>query len=96
MGDGDPSGVDHGTGEAVLGRLVAELEDLSTVGIGLEERVVEDGRQVLRGGESVCGEGCGVELLRTVGQRIGDGQRVQNLLLRRGNSFTGLLSIILR
>jgi hypothetical protein len=95
-GNSDPGWVDHGAGKAIFGRLVAELEDLSAVGVGLEERVVEDGREVLRGGESVCGEGCGVELLRTVRQRIGDGQRVQNLLLRRGKSFTGLLSIILR
>ena len=46
-GEGDPGGVDHGTGEAVLGGLVADLEDLGTGGVGLEECVVEDGGEVL-------------------------------------------------
>ena len=47
-GDGDPCWVDHGAGEAVLGGLVAELEDLSAGRVGLEESVVEDGGEVLR------------------------------------------------
>jgi hypothetical protein len=57
----------------VFGGFVAELEDLGAVGIGLEERVVKDGSEVLRGGKSVCGKGCSVEVLRTVGKGIGDG-----------------------
>ena len=76
---GDPGGVDHGAGEAVLGGFVAELEDLGAGGVGLEEGVVEDGGEVLRGGESVSGEGCGVEVFGSVGEGIGDGQRVQKL-----------------
>jgi hypothetical protein len=32
----------------VFGGFVAELEDLCTVGVGLEERVIEDGSEVLR------------------------------------------------
>jgi hypothetical protein len=47
-GDGDPGGVDHGAGEAVLDGLVAELEDLGAGGVGLEQRMVQD-----------CGEGLG-------------------------------------
>ncbi len=77
-GEGDPGGVDHGAGEAVLGGLVAELEDLSAGGVGLEEGVVEDGGEVLRGGECVGGEGGGVEVFGSVRKGIGDGQRVQN------------------
>ena len=57
-GEGDPGGVDHGAGEAVVGGLVAEPEDLVAGGVGLEEGVVEDGGEVLRGGECVGGEGC--------------------------------------
>ena len=72
---GDPGGVDHGAGEPVLGRLVAELEDLVAGGVGLEEGVVEDCGEVLGGRESMGGEGCGVEVFRSVGEGIGDGQR---------------------
>ena len=78
-GDSDPGGVDHGAGEAVFGGLVAELEDLSAGGVGLEEGVVEDGGEILRGGESVGGEGCCVEVVRSAREGIGDGQRVQKL-----------------
>ncbi len=45
-GGGDPGGVDHGAGEAVFGGLVAELEDLGAGGVGLEQRVIEDGGEV--------------------------------------------------
>ena len=83
-GERDPGGVDHGTGETVFGGFVAELEHLSSGGVGLEKCVVEDGGEVLRRGESVGGEGCGVEVVGSVGKWIGDGQRVQKLLLRRG------------
>ena len=79
MGNGDPGGVDHGAGEAILDGLVAELEDLGARCVGLEEGVVEDSREVLRGGECVSGEGCGVEVFGTVGERIRDRQRVQTL-----------------
>ena len=78
-GEGDPGGVDHGAGEAVLGGLVAELEDLGAGGVGLEEGVVEDGGEVLRRGEGVGGEGCGVEVFGSVRKGIRDGQRVQKL-----------------
>src|SRR5271154_1800481 len=40
-GEGDPGGIDHGTGKTMFGGLVAELENLSAGGVGLEERVVE-------------------------------------------------------
>jgi hypothetical protein len=60
-----------------LGGFVAELEDLGAGGVGFEEGVVEDGSEILRGGESVCGEGFGVELFRAVREWIGDGQRIQ-------------------
>ncbi len=82
-GERDPGWIDHGTGKAVLGGFVAELEDLGAGGVGLEEGMVEDGGEVLRRGEGVCGKGCGVEEFGSVGEGIGDGQRVQNLLLRR-------------
>jgi hypothetical protein len=59
-GERDPGGVDHGTGEAVLGGFVAELKDLGAGGVGLEEGVVEDGGEVVRGGEGMGGEGFGV------------------------------------
>ena len=39
---------------------MAELEDLGTGGLGLEEGVVEDSGEVLRRGECVSGEGFGV------------------------------------
>jgi hypothetical protein len=78
-GDGDPDGVDHGAGEAVLGGLVAELEDLGTGGVGFEESMVEDRGEVLGRGEGVSGKGCGVEVFGSVRKRIGDGQRVQKL-----------------
>ena len=60
-GAGDPRGVDHGAGEAVLGGLVAETDDLGAGGLGLEQGVVEDGGQRGGGGESVRGKGGGVE-----------------------------------
>jgi hypothetical protein len=63
----------------VLGGLVAELEDLVASGVGLKEGVVEDGSEVLRGGQGVGGEGRCVEVVRTVREGIGDGQRVQKL-----------------
>jgi hypothetical protein len=78
-GYGDPGGVDHGTGEAVFGGLVAELEDLSTGRVGFEEGVIEDRGEVSRGGEGVGGEGGGVVVFGSVRKGIGDGQRVQNL-----------------
>ncbi len=78
-GERDPGGVDHGAGEAVRGGLVAELEDLRAGRVGLEECVVEYGGEVLRGGEGVSGKGVCVEVFRSVGKGIGDGQRVQNL-----------------
>ncbi len=53
----DPGGVDHGAGEAVLGGLVAELEDLGPGGVGLEQGVVENGGEVLRRGERLSGKG---------------------------------------
>jgi hypothetical protein len=49
-GQRDPVGVDHGAGEAMLSGLMADLEDLGTVGVGFEQGVVEDGGEVLRGG----------------------------------------------
>src|ERR1700733_7295002 len=75
----DPGRVDHGAGKAVLGGLVTELEHLVAGGVGLEERVVEDGREVLRRGQGVGGEGGGVEVVGTVGEGIGDGQGAQKL-----------------
>jgi hypothetical protein len=39
---GTHAGVDHGAGEAVLGGLVAEADDLGAGGLGLEQCVVED------------------------------------------------------
>jgi hypothetical protein len=78
----------------VLGGLVAELEDLGAGGVGAEEGVVEDGGEVLRGGEGVGGEGCCVELVGTVGKGIRDGKGAQELLLRRGEYTRRLLSII--
>jgi hypothetical protein len=58
---------------------VAELEDLGAGGVGAEEGVVEDGSEGLRGGEGVGGEGCGVEVVGTVGNGIRDGQGAQKL-----------------
>ncbi len=72
-----PCGVDHGAGEAVLGGLMTDLEHLGAGGVGLEQGVIEDGGEILRGGESMSGEGGGVEVLWAVGGGIGDGQRVQ-------------------
>jgi hypothetical protein len=63
----------------VFGGLVAELEDLRAGCVGLQESVVEDGSEVLRRGEGVSGEGCGVEVFGSARKRIGDGQRVQKL-----------------
>ena len=60
-GAGDPCGVDHGAGEAMLGGLVAEADDLGAGGLGLEQGVVEDGGERGGGGESARGEGGGVE-----------------------------------
>jgi len=76
-GERDPGGIHHGAGKAVFGGFVAELQDLGAGGVGLEEGVVKDGGEVLRRGESVCGEGCGVEEFGSVGEGIRDGQRVQ-------------------
>jgi len=95
VGDGDPSGVDHGTGEAVLGRLVAELEDLIAGGVGFEEGVVENSGKVLGGGQGVGGEGCGVEVFWSDGEWIGDGQRGQDCSFGEGGVVYRLLSIIL-
>jgi hypothetical protein len=58
---------------------VAELENLGAGRVGLEQRVVEDGSEVLRRGEGVSGEGCGIEVFGSVRERIRDGQRVQKL-----------------
>jgi hypothetical protein len=63
----------------VFGGFVAELEDLGAGRVGLEPGVVEDGGEVLRRGESVSGEGCGVEVFGSVREGIGDRQRVQKL-----------------
>jgi hypothetical protein len=63
----------------MLGGFVAELEDLIARGVGLEEGVIEDGSEVLRRGESVNGEGCGIKGVGTVREGIGDRQRVQKL-----------------
>ena len=63
-GAGDPCGIDHGAGEAVLGGLVAEANDLGAGGLRLEQGVVEDSGQRGGRGESVRGKcGC-VEGLR--------------------------------
>jgi len=86
-GERDPGGVDHGAGEAVFGGFVAELKDLGAGGVGFEEGVVEDGSEILWGREGVCGEGFGVEVLWAVREGIGDGQRIQKALLRRGEVF---------
>jgi len=87
-GERDPGGIDHGAGEAVLGGFVAELEDLGAGGVGLEESVVKDGGEVLRTGEGVGGEGGGVEVLRAVGERVGDGQGAQKLAPSSSAVFT--------
>jgi hypothetical protein len=77
--------------------LVTELEDLGAGRVGFEEGVVEDGSEVFRRGEGVCGEGCGVEVFGSVRKWIGDGQRVQKLCsFGEGKVFAALLSIILR
>ena len=60
-GAGDPCGVDHGAGEAMLGGLVTEADDLGAGGLGLEQGVVEDGGERGGRGESARGEGGGVE-----------------------------------
>ena len=56
---------------------MAELEDLGAGGVGLEEGVIEDGGEVLWGCEGVGGEGCGVEVLWSVGKRVGDSEGAQ-------------------
>jgi hypothetical protein len=58
VGECDPGGVDHGAGEAVFGCFVADLEGVCAGGIGFEESVIEDGGEILPGGESVGCEGC--------------------------------------
>jgi hypothetical protein len=73
----------------VFGGLVAELEDLGSGGVGFQEGVVEDGGEVLRRGEGVSGEGCGVEVFGSVRKRIGDGQRVQKLAPSAGRWSPG-------
>ena len=77
-------------------RLPCEALDLVACGVGLEEGVVEDGSEVLRRGEGVSCEGCGIEVLRAVGKGIGDGQRIQKLAPSAREAFAGLLSITLR
>ena len=42
---GGPERIDHRAGKAVLGGLVAELNDLSARGLGFEQGVVEHGGQ---------------------------------------------------
>jgi hypothetical protein len=92
----NPRGVDHRAGEAVFRGLVAELEDLGAGGVRPEESVVNDGGEVLWRGEGVGCEGCGVEVFGSVREWIGDRQRIQKLApSTRGESFAGLLSIIL-
>jgi hypothetical protein len=54
----------------MFGGLVAELEDLSAGGVGFDQGVVEDGGEILRRGESMSGEGCGVEEFGSVREGI--------------------------
>jgi hypothetical protein len=56
--EGDPSGVDHGAGKVMFGYFVADLEGVGAGGVGFEESVIEDGGEILPGGESVGCEGC--------------------------------------
>lgn len=75
-GNCHPGGVDHGAGETVLGRLVAELEDLVAGGVWFDEGVVDDCGEVLGRRESVSGEGLGVEVFGS-GKGISNSQRIQ-------------------
>jgi len=77
----------------VGGGFVAELENLDAGGVRLEEGVVEDGGEILRGGQGMGGEGCGVEVLWAVGEGIGDGEGAQVLAPSRWCSAR-VLSII--
>jgi hypothetical protein len=42
----------------VFGCFVTDFEGVGAGGVGFEEGVIEDGSEVLPGGESVSGEGC--------------------------------------
>lgn len=56
----DPDRVDHGTGEAVLGGFVAELDNLGACGVGPQQGVVENGGEGFGRGEGLDGELFGV------------------------------------
>jgi hypothetical protein len=86
VGDANPGWVDHSACEAVFGSLVTELEDLSARRVRFEQGMVEDGREVLRRRKCMCGEGCGVKLFVTAGERIRNRQRVQKLAPSAGTT----------